>query len=145
MATFNRVNGNSIGVVNVDAGYNQANAKIINTGIAAPLSAVKITGLNGDSAGAGLGLGNLAAELGSPNGSGVSGAVETILRAISANASILAYQVDANAQLSVLLERSSWSDATLLASLPTGNIGAYGNCYVGGGTAVSSTGGIKLA
>jgi hypothetical protein len=140
MAVFTRVNGDSAGTRQVDTGRSFANATIINTGVAAPLQAYKITlGFNG----------NLAAEL------AVGGAVETILRQVEGNASVLAYQVDTSQQMSVLVERSSWTDAGLQTAIQTGsgqwtaatggNIGATGNCYVGTVSAVSSTGGFKLA
>jgi len=145
MATFNRVNGDSIGVRQVDAGRSVANAAVINTGIAAPLTAIKIGSIQSD--GINTFTPNLVAELGVPNGSGVSGAVETIIRAVTANASILAYQVDSNGQISMLVERSSWpSDGVAIKNaLGSGNIGAYGNCYIGAATTVTTTGGIKLA
>jgi hypothetical protein len=142
-----KVHGNSAGVNNVDAGQFFANAKIINTGIASPISAIKIGTLGATA--------NLAAELGEPSGAGLVGAVETLIKTISTNASVIAYQVDAagsSAQLSVLVERSSWSDADLQAQIRTlthngtagANIGAYGNVFPALAT-VSSTGGIKLA
>jgi hypothetical protein len=140
MAVFTRVNGDSAGSRQVDTGRQFANATIINTGIAAPLTAYKIT--------TGFG-GNLAAEL------AAGGAVETILRQVEGNASVLAYQVDTAQQLSVLTERSSWTDALLQTAIQTGsgqwtaatsgNIGATSNVTVGTLTAVSSTGGLKLA
>ena len=136
-----KVHGNSAGVNNVDAGQFFANAKIINTGIAAPISAIKVTTLGVTA--------NLAAELGEPSGAGLVGAVETLIKTISTNASVLAYQVDSqgsSAQLSVLVERSSWTDADLQVAVRAlgGNIGAYGNVFPAL-AAVSSTGGIKLA
>ena len=135
MAIFTRINGDAAQARNVDAGRQFANAAIINTGIAAPLTAYKVVLTNG----------NLAAEL------TTGGAVESILRAVEGNATVLAYQVDSNFELSVLTERSGWSDAALLTAIQTlnagsaGNIGATGNCWVGGGVTVASTGGIKLA
>lgn len=144
MAVFTRTNGDAAGVVQVDAGRSFANAVIINTGIAAPLGAYKIAAITGTGAGGA----NLAAEL------TVGGAVETILRAISANATILAYQVDSTGQISLLTERSAWSAAdmqTVIRALPDpstgyqgGNIGAVSNVVVLGAT-VSTTGGIKFA
>jgi len=141
MAVFTRTNGDAGGVRNVDAGAAFANATIINTGIAAPLTAYKVAGIIPTGGGAG----NLAAEL------TVGGAVETILRIVSGNASILAYQVDSNQQLSILTERSGWTDTTIQAAVRqttagdgSGNIGATGNTWVGAAT-VTSTGGIKFA
>lgn len=152
MAIFTRINGDAAGVVQVDAGRQFANAAIINTGIAAPLSVLKITLAAGSAGGS---YGNLAAEL------TTGGAVETILRQVEGNATVLAYQVDAGSagasQLSVLLERSGWvSDAALTTAIATGNgqwasavggnIGATGNIWASGASiTVSSTGGLKLA
>lgn len=136
-----KVHGNSAGVNNVGSGQSFANAAIVNTGIAAPIQAYKI-GTLGSTA-------NLAAELQEPSGAGVVGAVETLLKAISINATVIAYQVDAagsSAQLSVITERSSWTDADLQATIRAfgGNIGAYGNVFPALAT-VTSTGGLKLA
>jgi hypothetical protein len=146
MAIFTRINGDAAGVVNVDAGRVFGNSTIINTGIAAPLTAYKVTIVPG--ATTNTGAGNLAAEL------TTGGAVETILRIIEGNATVLAYQTDAasaNSQLSVLVERSGWTDATIQAAVRqttagdgAGNIGALANCWVGAAT-VTSTGGIKFA
>jgi hypothetical protein len=135
MAIFTRINGDAAGLVNVDAGRAFANASIINTGIAAPLQAYKI------SFAAGVG-GNIAAEL------STGGAVETALRIVSGNATVLAYQVDSGtagvSQLSVITERSGWASDTALQNMLTqaGNIGAQGGMTV---SSASSTGGFKLA
>ncbi len=129
MAVFNRVNGDAQAVINVgDQITKNANAQLISTGVATPLNAYRVEV-----------LGNLQAELGGPNGSGVPGAVETILRTIAANATILAYQVDAGtgtagdlgAALSVLVERSGWTgnaavQTAVRAAGTGGNAGAYG-------------------
>ena len=139
MAVFTRINGDAAGVVQVDAGRAFANASIINTGIAAPLTAYKILLAAGTPAG---GYGNLAAEL------TTGGAVETALRCVSGNATVLAYQVDAasagTSQISVLVERTGWASDTSLTTALTalGNIGALGSMTV---STVSSSGGIKLA
>ena len=141
MAIFQRVNGNTGGVFNTGAGYSTANATIINTGIAPPITAYKI-GTFGSTA-------NLAAELQGTSGAGVNGAVETLLTLIAQQATILAYQVDAagsSAQLSVITERSGWTDAYLQANIQAlaTNIGAYSAVVTTSATAVS-TGGLKLA
>jgi hypothetical protein len=152
MATVNRVNGDSQVVVNVgDSLSKNANAVIINTGIASPLTAYKI-GTFGATA-------NLAAEL-SRGTNGTPGAVEALLGVVSGNATVLAYQVDtagSSAQLSVLVERSGWSSDTALrdsiramlgtdpgAGFGTANIGSKSAITVTSATA-TSTGGIKLA
>lgn len=137
-----RVSGDSQVVINVgDDITRNANAVIINTGIASPIQAYKITTL-GITA-------NLANELKGPSGAGVTGAVDTLLKTIASNASILAFQVDATgstAQLSVITERSSWTAAEMQVQVRAlgGNIGAYGNVFPAL-AAVTSSGGIKLA
>jgi len=141
MAVFQRVNGNTGGVFNIGAGRHTANATIINTGIAPPIVAYKV-GILGATA-------NLAAELQGTSGAGVNGAVETLLTLIAQQSSILAYQVDvagSSAQLSVIAERSGWTDAYLQANvrLLGSNIGAYSTVDCSSATAVS-TGGLKLA
>ena len=142
MATVTKVNGDSQVVVNVgDSLTRNANAVIINTGIASPIKAYKITTL-GITA-------NLANELKGPSLAGLTGAVDTLLRTITSNATVLAYQVDSagsTAQLSVLVERSSWTDTDLQVSIRAlgGNIGSRGNVFPAL-AAVTSTGGIKLA
>ena len=136
-----RVSGDSQLVNNVGDGYTKnANAQIINTGISSPILAIKLLAVTG----------NLAAELGPPSGAGVAGAVSTILQTISANATILAYQVDnntANVQLSCIVERSGWgSDLQLQTAIRAlgANIGSQGVINMSA-AAVTTTGGIKLA
>ena len=142
-----KVHGNSAGLNNLEGGQSFANAVIINTGIAPPIQAYKITTLGATA--------NLAAELGEPSGAGLVGAVETLIKTITTNASILAYQVDSTgstAQLSVITERSGWTAAdmqTVIRTLshngtPGANIGAYGNVFPALAT-VTTSGGIKLA
>ena len=136
-----KVHGNSAGLNNLEGGQSFANAVIINTGIAPPIQAYKITALGATA--------NLAAELGDPSPAGVVGAVETLIKTISTNASVLAYQVDSNgstAQLSIITERSGWSAADLQTAIRSlgANIGAYGNVFPALAT-VSSSGGIKFA
>ena len=124
MAGVTKVHGDSNLVVNVgDDLTKNANAVIINTGISSPLSAYSFQFV----------AGNIAGEL-SRGTDGTAGAVETLLNAIAANASVLAYQVDipvaANSQVSVLLERSSWTSAAAmqvaLRATLAANIGANG-------------------
>jgi hypothetical protein len=144
MAIFTRTNGDAGGVRNVDAGAAFANATIINTGVAAPITAYKVSFAGG-------GSGNLAAEL------STGGAVETVLRIVSGNATILAYQVDAanvtyanTQQISILTERSAWSDATVQAAIRqttagdgAGNIGSQ-SAVTATTAQVTSAGGFKL-
>ena len=144
MATVNRVNGDSQVVVNVgDSLTKNANATIINTGISSPITAFKVTFAAVTA--------NLAAELGGPNGSGVPGAIETVLSKLSSTSTIIAYQIDAGTsgaqQISIIAERAAISATDLQTALQAvGNIGSRGNVY--GGVAqvtVTSSGGIKLA
>ncbi len=127
MAVFNRVNGDAQAVVNVgDDITKNANAQIVSLGIATPIDAYRVE-IPGD----------LSLELKGPNGSGVPGAVETILRTIAVNATVLAYQVDVGGNaagelggaISVLVERSGWTGnaavQTAVRALAA-NIGAYG-------------------
>ena len=124
MPGVTKVHGDSNLVVNVGDDLTQnANAVIINTGISSPLSAYSFQFV----------AGNIAGEL-SRGTNGTAGAVETLLNALAANASVLAYQVDvpvaANSQVSVLLERSSWTSAAAmqvaLRATLAANIGANG-------------------
>ena len=136
MAIQTRVEGHSQAVKNVGTVTTNANAIIIATGLAGPITAYKITTLGVTA--------NLAAEL------GTGGAVEAMLRTIAVNGTVLAYQVDtdsATSQLSVLTERSSDTAASLqtaIRAIHASNIGAAST--VTGHTAVVTTvGGIKLA
>lgn len=137
MAIQTRVKGDTQAVRNVGTVTQNANAIIIATGIAGPVTAYKITTL-GITA-------NLAAELGQPNG-----AVDKILNCMSSNCTIIAYQVDtdsATSQLSVLTERASESAADVqirVRALHASNIGSAST--VTGHTAVVTTvGGMKFA
>jgi len=137
-----KVNGDTQLVNNVGDGYTKnANAQIINTGISSPIQAYNIQ----------IVAGNLAAEL-SRGVDGTPGAVETLLTAIAANATILAYQVDtgataANTQLSVVTERSSWTSAVAMQIALRATLASN----IGSKTAVTTTTmevrnvGIKLA
>lgn len=135
MAIQTKFKGDSQAVVNVGTPTKNANAVIINTGVASPIQAFKITGTGG----------NLAAELGR-GASGEAGAVEKILAVVAANATVIAYQVDSNSQLSVITERSSDTNATLQAAIRTlsSNIGAFSAVDATAAT-VSTAGGIKFA
>jgi len=132
MAVFNRVNGGAQSTINVgDQITPNANAQLISMGIATPLNAYRVEV-----------LGNLQAELGGPNAEGKEGAVSALLRNIAANATVLAYQVDAGtgvagdlgASLSVLVERAGWSGnaavQTYIRAVNGANIGAYGTVTV---------------
>ena len=115
-----------------------ANGAIVNTGVAAPLTFTSITLAAGAPSGS---YGNLAAEM------TTGGAVETVLRIASGNATVLAYQVDAGtgaagdlgACLSVIVERSGWtSNAALQTYIRSlGNPSDAGN--IGATTAVTVT------
>ena len=141
MPGVTKVHGDSNLVINVGDDLTQnANAVIINTGISSPLSAYSFQFV----------AGNIAGEL-SRGTDGTAGAVETLLNAIAANASVLAYQVDipvaANSQVSVLLERSSWTSAAAmqvaLRATLAANIGANGPMTTT--TMAVNNNGLKLA
>ena len=111
MAVFTRSNGNaqnvvSVGNITLSSEASSINV-IISTGIGKPIQAFAI-----NSAVA------MTTELGTGDG------VETLLRVIGANATILAYQVCTanngsvtNGLLSVLTEESAWTATTLQADL----------------------------
>jgi|TARA_R110000823_G_C15928143_1_gene499245 hypothetical protein len=141
MAGVTKVHGDSNPVVNVgDVLTQNANAVIINTGISSPLSAYSFQFVAGD----------ISGEL-KRGTNGTAGAVETLLNAISGNATVLAYQVDipvaANSQVSVLLERSSWTSAAAmqlaLRATLAANIGANGPMTTT--TMAVNNNGLKLA
>ena len=130
MAIVTRVNGDSNGVVVVDVGVHGTGiGGIISTGIGkAPVAYKIVVG------------GSLQNEMG-PNG-----AVETLLKQVELNSTLLMYQVqnDTSGQVSVLVEGFGWTDATLQTQLRSlGNVGA--NAVQFGATTVSSNNGFKLA
>ena len=108
MAVFTRVNGDALGINNLgSASKANANSAVIVTGVANPLSFLVVEV-----------AGNLAAQLGS------GGAVESIINSISANATVMGYQIDPTihagglgSQVSVLVERSAWTSNAACASV----------------------------
>lgn len=130
MAIFTRTSGDAKGVVNVDVGTHGAGiGAIVATGIGKHPTAFNIV--------AGV---DLRGE------TGTGGAVEAILRALTVQSSILAYQVenDTSGQVSVLVEATSFDAAGLQAAIRAlGSIGA-GPVSMAGAT-VSTAGGMKLA
>jgi hypothetical protein len=134
MAIQTRYAGDAQGVNNVDAKTDGTLATIVATGLTKNPLALKITGFGTFVAGE----------------SATGGAVETILRSIAIDSTIVMYQVDAT-QISVLVEATGSNAATIQTRLQaanggtTGNIGVAGNIWAGGGVAVSSSNGFKLA
>lgn len=108
MAVFTRVNGDALGVNNVgSASKTNANASIAITGVANPVSFIVVE----------VG-GNLAAQLGS------GGAVESILNSVSANATVMGYEINATngagglgSQVGILVERSAWTTNVALETV----------------------------
>ena len=108
MAVFTRVNGDAQGINNLgSASKTNANSSVIVTGVANPISFIVVEA-----------AGNLAAQLGS------GGAVESILNSVSANATVMGYQVDPTihagglgSQVSLMVERSAWTSNAALASV----------------------------
>lgn len=137
MAIQTRYAGDALPVVNVD-NIAATTGTIIATGLTKSPTALKIL------------LGNSqnfsAAEM------ATGGAVETILRSIAIDSTIVMYQVESTgSQMSVLLESLGSSVSTiqtrvqqLVNNTTGGNIGVAANVWAGGGVTVTSTG-FKLA
>jgi hypothetical protein len=132
MAIVTRTAGDAQGVNNVDAKYDGTLATIIATGLTKSPTALKVA----------LGKSQTLAAADSATG----GVVETILRTIAQDSTIVMYQVDTD-RLSVLVEAIG-SDASTINT----RIQALGNATVAGGsnvwanasTTTSSTG-FKIA
>ena len=149
MAIQTRYAGDANGINNVDVTYDGTLATIVATGLTKNPIALKIAGFGTFS----------KAE------SGTGGAVETILKQIAIDSTIVMYQVDTD-RISVLLEASgagtnvngyganTFNASTVATALATrlqacnagttGNIGIAGNIWSGGGVTVTSSG-FKLA
>lgn len=134
MAIVTRYAGDANGVMNVDATTDGTLATIVATGLTKNPTALKITGFGTFVAGE----------------SATGGAVETILRTIAQDSTVVMYQVDST-QVSVLVEALGSNAATIQTRLQacnagsTGNIGVAGNIWSGAGVTVSSANGFKLA
>jgi hypothetical protein len=132
MAIQTRYAGDAYGINNVDSSYTSAGV-IVATGLTKNPIAFKITNT---SSGA-----NLAAEL------GTGGAVETILRSVAVDSTLVMYQVEATgAQISLLVEATGSSASAIQTRIQAlgGNIGIASNVWANL-TAVSSSTGFKLA
>jgi hypothetical protein len=138
MAIVTRTAGDAQGVNNVDATYNGTLATIIATGLTKNPTALKVA----------LGKSQTLAAADSATG----GVVETILRTIAQDSTIVMYQVDTD-RLSVLLEATGAANLTAnAATVINTRIQALGNATVAGGsnvwanasTTTSSTG-FKIA
>lgn len=121
MAIVTRRAGDANGVNNVDAKTDGSLATVIATGLTKNPTALKITS-----------VGTLAAA-----DSATGGIVESILRQIAVDSTIVMYQVDSD-RISVLVEATGSDDATKQARIRT--LGAPANAAV-----VSSSAGFKLA
>ena len=119
MAVFTRTNGNAQNVVsvgNIALSTEAASANVlISTGIGKPVQAFAIN--SNVSMTANLGTG---------------GGVETILRTIGLNSTLLAYQLGtanngavSNGLLSVLIEESEWTAASLQANIRAATASTY--------------------
>jgi hypothetical protein len=137
MAIQTRYAGDANGINNVDAKTDGTLATIIATGLTKNPTAIKVAMVNT----AGKAQAFTAAD------SATGGPVETILRAIAVDSTVVMYQVDAT-QLSVLVEAAGntttaigariTTDANLSATLGTGNV--WANNF-----SVTSTTGFKIA
>ena len=131
MAIFTRTAGDAQGVNNVDANISGLLGTTVATGLTKNPTAIKITLANSQAF--------TAAE------SGTGGAVETILRNIAIDSTIVMYQADTS-QLSVLCEAVGSSTATIATRIQAlGNVGVAANVYGGPGVTVSSSNGFKLS
>jgi hypothetical protein len=131
MAIQTRYAGDANGINNVDAKYDGTLGTIVATGLTKNPLALKISGMGTFTVGE----------------SATGGAVETILRSIAIDSTIVMYQVDST-QLSVLVEATGSNAATIQSRIAAlgGNIGIAGNIYAGvAQVAVSSANGFKLA
>lgn len=130
MAIFTRRAGDANGVNNFDSGRGFL-GNIVATGLTKSPTALKVTLANSQTF--------TTAEL------ATGGAVETILRAIGQDSTIVMYQADTD-RLSVLVEATGSTTATLQTRIQAlGNVGIAANIYAGPGVTVTSTGGFKLA
>jgi hypothetical protein len=138
MAIVTRTAGDAQGVNNVDDKYDGTLATIIATGLTKSPTALKVA----------LGKSQTFAAADSATG----GVVETILRTIAQDSTIVMYQVDTD-RLSVLLEATGAANLTAnAATVINTRIQALGNATVAGGsnvwanvsTTTSSTG-FKIA
>lgn len=131
-----RYAGDANGVNNFDATVNGALGTIVATGLTKSPTALKLTG-----------MGNFVA-----GESATGGAVESILRSIAIDSTIVMYQVDST-QISVLLEATGSNAATintrvqaLTGTTGTGNISVAGGSNVWANTSTTaSTYGFKIA
>lgn len=104
MAIFTRVNGDANGVVHVDTAANGGGiGGIVSTGIGKHPSMYKLD----------TGTVDLRGQ------TGVGGAVETALRLIATQATVIAYQVenDNSGEVRVLVEATGWATADLQAAV----------------------------
>ena len=104
MAIFTRTNGDANGVVNVDTAVHGAGVgTLISTGIGKHISIFKLD----------TGTVDISAQ------SGVGGAVETILRTVATQSTIVAYQVegDDSGEVRVVVEATGFDAAGLQAAV----------------------------
>ena len=130
MAIFQRVNGDSQGIVNYDISLNGVSSvgKIIANAIGKHPTCFKV-----------IGGATFNTEM------GVGGAVETLLRVIQTASTTNMYQVDAT-QVSILVEATGFpTDAALQAVIQAIPVTATTSGYDFSTTTVTSTNGFKLA
>jgi len=132
MAIVTRVNGDAEGVVNFDSATDGTLGTIVSTGLTKSPLALRIA------------LGN--SQTFDADESGVGGSVETILRQIAVDSTIVMYQVD-SAAMSVLVEATNGNASVIQSRIQAlaANVGVAGNIYAGGGVTVSSAVGFKIS
>jgi len=141
-----RVNGDATAVVWTDVDGNTDGGSRTATGIIAPgltgrPTAYKINSFEG------YGASNMTLESGINRTSGNVGIVSQVLGVIQQRNTVVMYQVESGSgQISVLVERSAWTDTELRNYIRANitQLGVYGNTIVANVT-VSSSNGFKLA
>lgn len=141
-----RVNGDATAVVWTDVDGNTDGSARTATGIIAPgltgrPTAYKIAAFEG------YGANNMTLESGINRSTGNVGVVSQVLNVIQQRNTVTMYQVESGSgQISVLVERSAWTDTELRNYIRANitQLGVYGNTIVANVT-VSSSNGFKLA
>lgn len=134
MAIFTRTAGDALPVVNVDTGLKASpdtTGVIIAPGLTKTPTAIKIVLAN--------------SQVFNATEMNTGGAVEKILRSIGIDNTIVMYQVEAGAQMSVLVESTDNTAAAITRIQSLGNVGLAANVFGGPGVAVTTSAGFKIA
>jgi hypothetical protein len=130
MAIFTRRAGDANGVNNFDSGRGFL-GNIVATGTTKSPTAIKVALAN--------------SQVFAATDLVTGGAVETILRTIAVDSTIIMYQADTD-RLSVLCEAIGSNVTTIATRIQAlGNVGTTSNIYAGPGVGVTSSTGFKIA